>query len=134
MQFQLHLNWTSRVLNAPYMSTQTLRSTCWRYVHALLVGFFNAFIQSKALHKIYIGKRTYLQEIPDLDSVVARAGGQHGPMRVEGHTRHPIPMTLAAHEEVAVRHGPDLPRLVVAHCGNYRLRDGTHRPAGGWVG
>lgn len=44
-------------------------------------------------------------------------------MRVEGHARHPIPMSLAAHEEVAVRHGPDLPRLVVAHCRNDRLRD-----------
>lgn len=75
---------------------------------------------------IRLGRRfggTNLQEIPDLDSVVARARGQHGPMRVEGDTRHPIPMSLAAHEKVAIRHGPDLPRLVVTHCGNDRLRD-----------
>lgn len=30
-------------------------------------------------------------------------------------------MTLTAHEQVAVRDGPDFPRLVVAHGGNYCL-------------
>lgn len=76
-------------------------------------------IHSKSWRMI---RKTNLQEIPDLNGVVARARAQHGPMRVEGHTRHPIPMTLTTHEEVAIRHGPDLPCLVVAHRGNYRLR------------
>lgn len=99
---------------------------CGSLVAVPVKGIFRApseLFSSKTCTKGENIGKTNLQEIPDLDGIVARAGGQHGPVRVEGHTRHPIPVTLTAHEEVAIRHGPHLPSLVIAHRGNYRLRD-----------
>lgn len=63
----------------------------------------------------------HLQKVPNLDCIVARACSQHSSVRMESHTRHPITVSFAAHEKIAIWHRPDFPRLVVAYGSNDRL-------------
>ena len=52
-------------------------------------------------------------EIPDLHRPVARRRREMRPGRMEIYARDPVPMPLAAHDQVAVRHGPELPRRII---------------------
>ena len=77
----------------------------------------------------------YLQDVPDFDRAVPCPRGQHCSVRVKVYSRHPVSVALAAHQEVAVRHRPNLPRFVVAHRRNYCLwRRFQAQGSGGVVG
>mmetsp|Transcript_7240 Transcript_7240/g.22032 ORF Transcript_7240/g.22032 Transcript_7240/m.22032 type:complete len:270 (+) Transcript_7240:535-1344(+) len=81
---------------------------------------------------LVLGERQHtllLLKVPDLDSVVARAGRERVASGVEVDARHPVLVALAAHDEVARRQVPHLPCLVVRRCHKDGL-GGVHRHVG----
>ena len=52
-------------------------------------------------------------EIPDLHRSVSGRRREMRPGRMEVDPRDPISMTFAGHDQVAVRHAPELPRRII---------------------
>ena len=53
------------------------------------------------------------REVPDLHRSVPGRRREMRPGRMEINTRNPVPVALAAHDQITIGHGPQFPRRVV---------------------
>jgi hypothetical protein len=107
----------------------------YRVIHRAGEQEVSSVVEGHLPHRLpVLGVRvsaTGVHKVPDLDGAISRSGGKEVSTRVERAAANPVLMALSGHNEVPIRHGPQLPRSIVTGGGD-NVFFGVVAEAGDW--